>query len=78
MSDCCAAGSRAADRQEDPPSDHHLRLEEGHAGGARRAQRGSGGSWVTSGARACVCVCLCLSEMKVKAECVCVPAGATS
>ncbi len=63
MSDCCAAGSRAADRQEDPPSDHHLRLEEGHAGGARRAQRGSGGSWVTSGARAwCVCVSVSLRD----------------
>ncbi len=54
MSDCCAAGSRAADLQEDPPSDHYLWLEEGHAGGAGRAQRGSGGSWVTSGA--CLCV----------------------
>ncbi len=54
MSDDCAAGSRAADLQEDPPSDHHRRLEEGHAGGAGRSQRGSGGSWVMSGA--CVCV----------------------
>ncbi len=62
MSDCCAAGSRAADLQEDPPSDHYLRLEEGHAGGAGRAQRGSGGSWVTSGACLCVCVCVSLRD----------------
>lgn len=35
-----STGGGASGLQEDPPPDHHLRLEEGHAGGSRRPEGG--------------------------------------
>lgn len=43
----CLAGGGASYRQEDPPTDHHLWLEEGDSGSQRRSKGGGHGSQVS-------------------------------
>lgn len=42
-----STGGRAPDRKEDPPSDDHLWLEEGHSGGPRGSEGGGHGPQVS-------------------------------
>lgn len=45
----CLAGGGASYRQEDPPTDHHLWLEEGDSGSQRCSEGGGHGSQVSLG-----------------------------